>query len=59
MEKKITYPFKVNGLNKKGIETWQYVTTIEQAIELRSTALKKCIHSSILQKIDGKWMPIK
>ena len=56
MAKKITYPFKVNGLNKRSKETWQYVTTIQQAMELRAEAQKNGISSNIFEKVEGKWV---
>ena len=56
MSKKITYPFKVNGLNKMGKETWQYVTTVKQAMELRTEAQNNGISSNVFEKVEGKWV---
>jgi len=56
MTKKITYPFKVNGLNKRGKEAWQYITTIQQAMKLRDEAQKNGISSNVFEKVDGKWV---
>lgn len=53
--KKITYNFKVNGLNKKGKESWSYVTTISQAMEIRNHAQNNGISSNIYENISGKW----
>ncbi len=60
VEKAGPYFFKVNVLNRKGKEVWQYCRSMETARRLQEKANSMGLHSSILQKSKktGKYVTI-